>query len=960
MQLLSEAARSLWAKKTPAYKPEAKWLPLAAHMADAAQSALRLWNTWVPPGVRRQIASGISFGAANGCEPDIAANVCEPNIAANGCEPDFAEDAEGRARKTMVFLAAAHDLGKASPVFQAKAPKPPRELDEMIRRSLAEAGLPLEDDYGGGTETRHGLLSHEILRRCGFDDSVSSILGGHHGKPPSYEQLKTLRSYKKSCGFKDERWTQVQSELLQFALGCARLQIDSNATLRISKPVQALLCGLVILSDWIASDEELFPLVEPEVSGVDSSRRAEAAFEALALPDRWVPEQDWDGLYLRRFEIEEERPVQAAAMRIAQMGPGIMVIEAPMGEGKTEAALAAAEILASKSGRGGVYFALPTQATSDAMFKRVLGWIERFGADGERYSARLSHGKAYFSEDYRSIPLSRSVPVDDDASSVVVHEWLSGRKKGMLNDFVVGTIDHLLMAGLKQKHLVLRHLGLSCKVAIIDEAHAYDVYMNSYLSISLKWLGAYGVPVIVLSATLPAERRRGLVDAYLGKSSQPIIKLRHVAIAGRQAKNADRPATPSTEEACQAHARNLAYPLITYTIGDTARETEVKGFKRSLEVMVRHIDGSELADMLERELAGGGCAGVVANTVGRSQQIFAALAERFGHGYVLLLHARLLSRDRAILEQEISGMLGPPDKSDRPGKLIVVGTQVLEQSLDLDFDVLATDLCPMDLLLQRMGRLHRHSRPRPPRLARPACYVMGAAGAELERGAAVVYGKYLLMRTRALLPESIFLPDDIPRLVEGVYDEGNSVPMDSALSDEYTAAREKWVDDKKMRERSAKSFQIRAPDSADKTLIGWLDSSLRDDSEKRGEAAVRDGADSVEAIVIQSVGGSLHLLPWIGGGKALPLSAPDDDLARELISSSLRLPALFGGEWVVDRAIGELEEAMAAAGIVHFWGRSHLLKGALCLILDGAMEAKLCGYRLRYDKDIGLIHHKEA
>ena len=914
----------LWAKKATT-QSECLWLPLAVHMSDAAECGRRLWLSWLPPGIRRQIACGISLGG-------------EP------VDNSFAE-------KVAVFLAAAHDLGKASPLFQAKTSSPPGDLDGMIRRSLADVGLPLKDKYGGGADARHEIVSHGILSRNGIDDSVAVILSGHHGRPPGYEQLNGLKSYRDSCGFKDAGWIQAQDELLRHALGYAGLALDVAASLRISRPAQALLCGLVILSDWIASGTDLFPLVEPETSGADSSRRADAAFRALGLPDRWAPERDWDSLYYRRFGIEEERPVQTAALRIAQMKPGIMVIEAPMGEGKTEAALAAAEILANGAGRGGIYFALPTQATSDAMFTRVLSWIERIGSHGERYSARLSHGKAFLSEEYQSIPLSGGATVDEEGRAVVVHEWLSGRKKGMLNDFVVGTVDHVLMAGLKQKHLVLRHLGLACKVVVIDEAHAYDVYMSSYLDITLKWLGAYGVPVVVLSATLPAARRRSIIDAYLDKAA-------HTANAKSVPSVPSMPSPPS--EPSVPSAKSLAYPLITCTLGDEIRQFEAQGDRRSFEAAIRRIDDHALAGILVTELADGGCAGVIANTVGRAQEMYSMLASQFGNECVRLLHARFLSCDRAEREQDLNRLLGPPGKADRPGKLIVVGTQVLEQSLDLDFDILATDLCPMDLMMQRIGRLHRHSRARPPHLACPACYVMGAGGDGFEHGAEAVYGKYLLMRTLALLPERVTLPGDIPRLVEGVYDEGYGIDMEPGVREVYEAARVKWFEERRKREGKARAFQISPPSCIQKTLIGWLDNSLRDDSEKRGEATVRDGADSVEAIVIWRHGGCLSLLPWIGGGRALPPSVPDGILARELVSSSVRLPALFGGEWIVDKAIGELEDAMAAEGLARCWEKSYLLKGALCLILDGAMETSLCGYRLKYDKDLGLVHQKEA
>jgi len=171
-----------------------------------------------------------------------------------------------------------------------------------------------------------------------------------------------------------------------------------------------------------------------------------------------------------------------------------------MGEGKTEAALAACEVLSQQCRFRGIYFALPTQATSNAMFKRILDWLDTFG-DEQQYSVRLVHGRAEFNDEYVGLKPSEKINIetedgDENNSVALVHEWFSGRKAGLLADFAIGTIDQVLMAGLKQKHLVLRHLGLANKVVIIDECHAYDVYMESYLLKALNWLGAYGIPVV--------------------------------------------------------------------------------------------------------------------------------------------------------------------------------------------------------------------------------------------------------------------------------------------------------------------------------------------------------------------------------------------------------------------------------------------------------------------------------
>ncbi|MEK8106498.1 hypothetical protein NKG94_17000 [Micromonospora sp. M12] len=176
--------------------------------------------------------------------------------------------------------------------------------------------------------------------------------------------------------------------------------------------------------------------------------------------------------------------------------------------------------MARRTGASGCYLALPTRATSDAMFARMLSWLRRLPdaqvGRGDR-DVRLAHGKAALNPEYdqlRMTSLPSGIAEDTGGAAIGVHRWLAGPKRTLLSSFVVGTIDQLLFAALRSKHLVLRHLGLAGKVVVIDEAHAYDVYMGRFLDRALEWLGAYGVPVVVLSATLPAHRRAELMAAY--------------------------------------------------------------------------------------------------------------------------------------------------------------------------------------------------------------------------------------------------------------------------------------------------------------------------------------------------------------------------------------------------------------------------------------------------------------
>lgn len=933
-------AKVLWAKKAKGDQDK-QWLSLMTHMADAAEIASSVWQHWLPAGTKRRIADGI--------------NLTEINI----------DDFEDAALRCFIFLAAAHDLGKATPAFQGRLGF--TELDEQLRQQMVDAGLPIPRNIHF-REARHFWASQLILEKHGFKRNLAVILGGHHGRPPGYKQLNDLRTaYQGDLGWKpgQKAWSELQLELLNYALKLAGVSSEEAQSWQPDMAAQVLLSGLVIMVDWIVSAEDYFPYIDLSGRVKSSGERAWAAWKELNLPECWSPKNDWSSMgesfYEKRFDIKKPRPVQTAALNLLgnMIYPGIAIIEAPMGEGKTEAALAAAELLANKTGRSGIFFALPTQATANGLFLRICSWIERLG-DGVNHAVKLVHGKADLNELYNKIKEAtketdgggyrvggdESEETSDDA--IIVHEWFTGRKRGILADFVIGTIDQVLMGGLKQKHLALRHLGLANKVVIIDECHAYDAYMNQYLYKVLNWLGAYGVPVVVLSATLPGGNRRKLIDAYLNQESVPLRKYDPVF-------DTEKPEPP----ALPLWAATGDYPIITFTDGCDIHQEKISGGQLPLEVTLEFMPADEqIALVLEDLLSEGGCAGIIVNTVKRAQKVAGELRELFGED-VQLLHSRFLAVDRARKEKDLFAELGADSEKNgrRPKRRIVVGTQVFEQSCDLDFDVLISDICPMDLLIQRVGRLHRHQRGRPVKLQQARCFITGMTDSSFDRGAELVYGKYLLMNTRALLPAVVTLPYDIPRLVQETYrPEGLLMPAELQL--EYEAAKEEQ--EKKIAQKKAKAqdFQISDPWRGMGHLVGWLDTSVADDpSGKRGEATVRDTEDSLEVLVVQRCGKEYRMLPWLDKFKGCIIPAdspPEMEIARAMAECSIQLPRELC--WKLDVTIKELETI--ALNELREWQRSHWLKGELFLVLDEQLGTELCGYHLQYDQHYGMFSKK--
>ncbi len=930
--MLSWRTRALWAKKS-IESQNGQWLPLYVHMSDAAEVAKLLWHHWVPSCTKRKICQGIFKSRIDSFNFEDSAIPC------------------------FTFLAAGHDLGKATPVFQGRLHH--SEFDDSLYNQIIEVGLSLENNTHPH-EARHHWSSQLILEKYGFSRKLAVILGGHHGQPPSYKQLNDLRmAYKKDLGWGkgQETWNDVQETLLEYALALADVTKQEAQSWQPDITAQVLLNGLVIMVDWIVSNELDFPYVDLSERAKPSIERAYESWDMLNLPDCWCPSNDWmnTDYYLKHFSYQP-RPVQTAMLNILKKtnNPGIVILEAPMGEGKTEAALAAAESMAYTTKRSGIFFALPTQASANGLFLRICRWIEKLG-DGVDHSVQLAHGKANLNELYNSIIKStkeqgafwvggeESEGTGDDA--IIVHDWFTGRKKGILADFVIGTIDQVLMGSLKQKHLALRHLGLANKVVILDECHAYDAYMSQYLYKVLNWLGAYNVPVIVLSATLPGDKRKQLIESYLNQD--PLVEQEYDPLFDNNIHQA---------KSLPSWVTTLDYPIITLTDGYKILQEKVHGKRRSISVAIDVLSSDEqILTIIEDLLSDGGCAGIIVNTVKKAQQIACCLREHFNEDCVYLLHSRFIAAERAQKEKVLFEKLGAEGK--RPYRCIVVGTQIFEQSCDLDFDVLISDICPMELLIQRIGRLHRHNRNRPDKLQNPACYILGMSESGFDRGTELIYGKYLLMNTRALLPSQINLPDDIPLLVQETY-RPDGLAMPQALCDEYEEAKSLHESHIAKKQTKAMNFQISDPYKGLGDLVGWLDSSITEDpSGKRGEATVRDTYDSIEVLVIQRCSMGFYKIPW--GTKfrnvKIPYDVPPEPgLAKAIAECSIQLPHELC--WDMDKTIKELEKISLHE--LRAWQQSSWLKGELFLVLDDKNSADLCGYCLQYDELYGLLSNK--
>lgn len=649
----------------------------------------------------------------------------------------------------LAYLAAMHDLGKCRPEFQCKMP-------ELVR-GLTDLGLDKPTTTVG---FRHEAASADWLKKYwrgqGWDPltagTLSCVAAGHHGNfRPDLEYDHPSRE------LLWEPLRQALNRLMQtvFRVDMAAFRIVDHSVFG------TVAVGLTVLADWIASNEKCFPRQWQGGSLLryadDSRAMAQDAVHRLGF-DRQAPWTHPMGFRDAWPKLDQPRPVQMACERLMQEGaaPGLTIVEAPMGEGKSEAAMYLAAGWIGAGYASGLYLAMPTGATSNQMFRRLRQFLAS-QAPGYEVGVQLVHGASFLVDTHT--PIRVSLDADADAGSEAL-EWFEPHKRSLLAPFGVGTIDQALMATLHIKYGFLRLFGLASKVLIVDEVHAYDAYMMAILRRLLAWCHALGIPVVLLSATLPAARRHELVAAYGGE-----------------------------EQADEPHGAVVSYPLIT-SVGRSGKTsyTPVAAVAHELAVEVTVEDGflnrpDPVAQLVwDRLQVTDGCFAVLVNTVSMAQAVYDALcqlaaANDGGNSPVVikLFHARFLAEDRDVIEQDVVALFGKGEDGAvgrRPRRAILVATQVVEQSLDVDFDEMYSDIAPMDLLLQRVGRLHRHERGERPTGVRPRLHVLGPERSAPDWGTtAAIYSAYVLWRTWLLLSDGARwrLPADLRALVEGVY-----------------------------------------------------------------------------------------------------------------------------------------------------------------------------------------------
>lgn len=720
---MDKTLTNLWAKTSK--EGDGLWHPLILHMLDVAASADAILAR-EPESTRKRMAAILGMEW---------------------------EDA----RPWLLLVVACHDLGKACPGFQCKW----ENLSGM-----AAGRSP-------NTEINHAFVSQialsEILQKNSWPEELAELVadavGCHHGERASPSILDRLMGDRRTLG-KDE-WTEARRGLVELLLAVLNPTMTPTKQ-TLTGPDFMLLSGLTSFADWIGSNEDWFPFGTAEdcddLHDWFQKRRIRASQALDSL--RWEPRTPLSTEAKSFEEVFEfaPRPLQqAVADALADLKmPAILLLEAPMGEGKTEAAFFAHLELQRRFGHRGLYIALPTKATGNAMFKRTLEFLQSQGTN-RPLDLQLLHGGALLNDTFQGLKVS-GIHDSKAGGEVRAGEWFSNKKRALLSEYGVGTIDQALLPILPVRHNFVRLWGLANRVVVFDEIHAYDAYTGTLLVHLLRWLLALGSSVVLLSATLsPSIRRKlaGVVGSNLPEPEKPYPRL-SIFCPG--------------EKVYQKHFE-----------ADPARRQTVR-----LQAISPDLSGMRTA--LEENLTRGGMGLALVNTVQRAQELYLLfpdgesleregmrLGKRLSDGTeIFLFHARFPADRRQKREEEALETFG--EGGNRTGRKILIATQVVEQSLDLDFDLIATDLAPIDLVLQRAGRLWRHARTSRP-VSEPTLLVAGLAGDEPPSfGKPLWWGKVyredVLLRTWCLLQakRDLRLPDEIDTLVQSVYEEQITVP----------------------------------------------------------------------------------------------------------------------------------------------------------------------------------------
>lgn len=659
------------------------------------------------------------------------------------------------------FILTLHDFGKYDIRFQSKAP----EVRKLVWPDLNTDDLRLSDAAIQGYD--HGLSGYAffVQRMCDLifheDEKYDKLdiwrpwiasVTGHHGIIPNQANW-LIPSAERNIIQHDE--DARQKWIMEIAKIFLHVDPAQYPVPKLTDPAQPIIAGFCSVVDWIASND-LFvrwfgdekPLeryfeearehcLKTDIlhkTGVVGCHASAYSGVATLLPDNNKP---------RNIQtIIDDLPTEQ----------GMVIIEASTGSGKTEAALAYTWKLLAAGHADSIIFALPTQATADAMLERLQKFAPEI-YEGDVANLVLAHGKARYNAVFANLKAAgrTGAAQKGDQGAVQCAEWISSsRKRVFLGQIGVCTIDQVLLSVLPVRHNFVRSFGVMKSVLIVDEVHAYDRYMYGLLEEVLKRQKAAGGSVLLLSATLPAIQKRELFEAWQKGSGESICVDSPYPLISRVSLKGDG-STQSVDKREMPENRVIGVETVIS-----------KAMEPDEDVTARLIAAAK----------GGATVAVVCNLVQSAQRMAKNLRTLAAIASVPvdIFHARYRFKDRQVKEEAVKNLYGK--KAPRNTGRILAATQVVEQSLDLDFDWLITQLCPVDLLFQRIGRLHRHERARPKGYENPFCTIIINDSDDFGAHEMVYGDARILWRTKEMLKtcdNTISFPAAYRKWIELVY-----------------------------------------------------------------------------------------------------------------------------------------------------------------------------------------------
>ncbi len=706
-------------------------------------------------------------------------------------------------QRLFVFFLGLHDIGKFAVAFQGLAPglspdlvpldarKPYTERHDSLGYGLwcGEGGLCERLEVGDKPAWFAQCPDPRQLRRT--LDVWMAIVTGHHGIPPNNSPFNLSNHFSK----------QDEEAIYQYLLAISGLFV-SKIDLEILaakafhgriKSASWALAGLVVLADWLGSSRQPDEFCQYEIQleqywHNNALPFAGKAVEAARLESSVIA--PYAGTRHLFSFINELTPLQQWAEECGLTGSNqLFILEDVTGAGKTEAALTLAHRLMANGLADGLYVALPTMATANAMYERLSKAYRKLYAKDALPSLALAHGARHLSDGFRrSLDLPenrdcrRTYAKDEETAEAFCNSWLAdSRKKALLAEVGVGTLDQVLLAVLPARHQSLRCLGLGRKVLIVDEVHSFDPYMNFLLQCLLEYHAAQGGSAILLSATLPRTMRKNYLSAFASGTGLEAPELNQLQ----------------------------AYPLATHFPASGQTETTLstrREVERTSSVVL--LGSAEQAvSVIGEAVQRGKCVCWVRNTVGDAIRTYRQLAKQdwMDKDRLSLFHSRFAMIDRQRIESATLELFGKESTAEVRCGRVLIATQVVEQSLDLDFDLMISDLAPIDLLIQRLGREHRHVRDAAgnrlhgddavDQREAPVFYIVGPPSTEEPEedwlkavlpGTQAVYQHVgQLWLTQQLLGKAgrLSMPGDARFLIEGVYGDEAEAAIPDGLAE---------------------------------------------------------------------------------------------------------------------------------------------------------------------------------